>query len=96
MENLVHLPTGHKFTLYRDGEGVYVLESQQEEGLIVDGMNPNEVVTRMTEVMPIWGTLDELSREYVANATHALKLCKEFEGVQAEVLSRSEWEEPDV
>lgn len=90
MEKLVHLPTGHKFTLYRDEEGVYVLESQEEQGLIVDGMDPNEAVTRMTEVMPTWGTLNELSRGYIANAAHALKLCKEFDGAQAEVLSRSE------
>ncbi len=90
MENIAHLPTGHKFTLYRDEEGIYVLESQQEKGLIVDGIDPNEVVTRMTEIMPTWGTLDDLSRGYVANATHALKLYKEFEGVQMEVLSRLE------
>ena len=90
MQNLAHLPTGHKFTLYRDEEGIYVLESQQVKGLILDGTDPNEVVTRMTEAMPTWETLDELSKGYIANATHALKLCKEFEGAQLEVLSPSE------
>ncbi len=90
MENPVHLPTGHKFTLYRDGEDLYVLESQQEDGPIVGGFDPNEVVARMSEVIPKWPTLDELSRGYIANAAHALKLCREFEGGQLEVLSRSE------
>lgn len=90
MENLAHLPTSRKFTLYRDEEGIYVLESQQIKGLILDGVDPNDVVTRMTEVMPRWETLDELSRGYIANAAHALKLCKEFEDAQLEVLSRSE------
>lgn len=90
MENPVHLPTNHKFTLYRDEEGVYVLESQQKEGPIVDGADANEVVAKMVEVIPKWPTLDELSRGYIANAAHALKLYKEFEGVQAEVWSRLE------
>ena len=90
MKNPAHLPTGHKFTLYRDGEGLYVLESQQKDGPIVGGFDPNDVVARMVEAIPKWPELDELSRGYIANATHALKLNKEFEGAQAEVWSRLE------
>ena len=90
VENSVNLPTGHKFTLYRDVEDVYVLESQQEGGLIVDGLSPNEVVAGMIEIMPKWRTMDELSRGYTANVAHALKLYKEFEGAITEVLSRLE------
>lgn len=90
MENSAHLPTDHKFTLYRDVEGVYVLESQQENGPIVDGLDPDEVVTRMIETIPKWGTLSELERGYTANAAHALKLHKEFEGVRLEAWNRLE------
>lgn len=90
MENPAHLPTGHKFTLYRDGEGIYVLESQQKEGPVVDGSDANEVVARMVEVIPEWPTLDELSRGYIANAAHALKLHKEFEPLQMEALEIAE------
>lgn len=96
MGNRAHLPTGHKFTLYRDEEDVYVLESQREEGPIVDGMDPNEVVARMVEVMPKWGAMDDLTRGYEANAAHALKLHKEFEGVRLEVWNRLEPWNPEA
>jgi len=78
VENSVHLPTGHKFTLYRDVEDVYVLESQQEGGPIVDGIDVSEVVANMIKVIPEWGSLSELARGYTANATHAFKLYEEF------------------
>lgn len=54
MENQVHLPKGHKFTLYRDEEDVYTLESQNENGPIVDGIDVDEVVARMVETIPKW------------------------------------------
>ena len=54
MENPAHLPTNHKFTLYRDEKGNYILESQQEKGLVLDGISPNDVVVRMVETIPDW------------------------------------------
>ena len=90
MENPTHLPTRQKFTLYRDADGIYVLESQQENGPIVDGVDVNEAIARMVEIIPVWDNLDDLGRGYVANSAHALKLCKEFEGAQMEVLNHSE------
>ena len=87
VENSAHLPTGHKFTLYRDEEGVYVLESQQEKGPIVDGLDVNELVAKMVKVIPEWPTMSELARGYTANAAHALKLHKEFEPLSIEAMA---------
>ena len=89
MENPTHLPTWQKFTLYRDAEGLYVLKSQQKNGPIADGIDVNETIARMVEIIPVWDNLDELEKGYVANSAHALKLCKEFEGAQMKVLNRS-------
>ena len=82
------MPTNHKFILSYDEEGVYTLVSQQENGPIVDGLDVNELVVKMVQVIPEWPTMSELSRGYTANAAHALKLHKEFEGASAEVRSR--------
>ena len=54
MENLVRLSTDHKFTLYLDKDGNYVLESQQERGLVIHGATPDLVVMEMIEILPMW------------------------------------------
>ena len=51
MENPVRLPMDHKFTLYLDKEGNYVLESQQERGLLIRGATPDLVVMEMIEIL---------------------------------------------
>ena len=86
MEKPAHLPIGHKFILYRDTEDVYVLESQQEDGPVVDGLTINEAVENMINAIPVWPNLNELARGYTANAAHGLKLYKEFEPLQIEAM----------
>ncbi len=54
MENPVRLPMEHKFTLYLDKKGNYVLESQQERGLVIHGPTPDLVVMEMIEILPMW------------------------------------------
>lgn len=124
MENPAHLPTGHKFTLYRDEDGDYVLESQLEKGLILHGISPNDVVIKMVETIPHWESFkawggdprndsssaketaqtfenflemtdertDETARElrtaYIEHAEEALRIYREFEASEMEILSR--------
>lgn len=65
MENPVHLPAGHRFTIYRDEEGNYILESQQEKGLVLNGSTPDEVAEMMAKTVPefegfkVWAKLDK-------------------------------------
>jgi len=130
MEDLVHLPKDHKFTLYLGENGEYTLESQQERGLVIHGPTPDLVFIVMAGLLPIWESFKEwckscgcpiefdpvetimptfenfqemtrdpedtltrqLKRAYSdpAFCREALKLNKEFEVVQMEVLGRSE------
>lgn len=59
MENSVHLPKDHKFTLYLDEGGDYILESQQERGLVIHGSTPDLVVMEMIGLLPIWESFKE-------------------------------------
>lgn len=129
MENSVHLPAGHKFTMYLDKDGNYVLESQQERGLVIHGPTPDLVVMEMTEILPMWESFKvwagniyrepdfsehamkafenfqemtwdsesdtlawKLKKAYSdpVFCREALKLNKEFEGAEMEVLNRLE------
>lgn len=93
-EKCVHLPEGHKFTLYRDEAGDYILSSQEEKGLIVHAKSLQRAVTIMVQAIPEWMTFKkeclrkDLKRGYQANAKKALRLNKEFGTAQFEILSR--------
>ena len=89
MAEPIRLPEGHKFTMYRDENSDYVLESQQEQGMITFGATPDEAIMEMAGLIPRWVTMSELAKGYVANAREARKICKEFEPAQMEVLNRS-------
>ncbi len=123
------LPAGHKFTMYRNEDGVYTLESQLEKGLLVYGHTPDEAVLGMAETIPDWEAMKvwlgdeykdlnpdeamnvlsdfldltsppggrgqkvnvDLDRAYIEHADEALKLYKDFEPSQLEILSRNPW-----
>lgn len=59
MENSAHLPKNHKFTIYLDGDGDYVMESQQERGFMIHGPTPDLVVMEMIGLLSTWESFKE-------------------------------------